>query len=125
MVNPGSDGLTAQVPVEGVEPERSLQQDQVIEVGALRFQVIETPGHSPGGVCFYLEEEQILMSGDTLFKGSIGTFLVPTANPDEMWVSLAKLAALPSDTKVYPGHYAITTIGHERWLSQPRRYFCM
>jgi glyoxylase-like metal-dependent hydrolase (beta-lactamase superfamily II) len=76
----------------------------MISVGKLQLQVIHTPGHSPGGVCFYLADQKTLISGDTLFRGTIGNLSFPTARPKLMWSSLKRLAQLPQDTKVYPGH---------------------
>ncbi len=87
------------------------------------IKVIHTPGHSPGGVCFYLPSEKILFSGDTLFRGTIGNLSLPTARPDLMWDSLKKLAALPPETKVYPGHGGPTTISAEKWIAHAKGKF--
>ena len=123
VVNPGSDGLPLMFQIEGAEPDFDLQEGEEIEVGALKLVVITTPGHTPGGVCFYLEKEGILFSGDTLFKGSIGNLSFPTANPSEMWHSLKKLEKLPPETVVYPGHGPLTTLGDEGWLSKAQELF--
>ncbi|MCP5492353.1 MAG: MBL fold metallo-hydrolase [Chlamydiales bacterium] len=123
VFNPGSDGLPMMMPIEGVQVDGFLEDGQQIQVGALLIQVIHTPGHTPGGVCFYLKEQGILLSGDTLFKGSIGNLSFSTANPDAMWTSLKKLAKLPSDTKVYPGHGEPTMIGKETWLENAKEVF--
>ncbi len=120
---PGADGLPLILRVEGVEPDGFLTEGQVLEVGKLKLKVIHTPGHSPGGVCFYLEEEGLLVSGDTLFQGSIGRLDLPTAQPELMWESLEKLSALPAETRVLPGHGAETTIGAEKWLKNAKEYF--
>lgn len=120
---PGSDHLPLFFPVEGVTPDHYLHDGQVLALGELSIQVIATPGHSPGGVCFYIEKESTLISGDTLFQGSIGNLSFPTANPSEMWKSLAKLARLPKDTRVIPGHGDETTIGAESWLTNPQARF--
>ncbi|NGX50657.1 MAG: putative metallo-hydrolase [Chlamydiae bacterium] len=120
---PGSDGLPLLIPVEGVEPDHDLVDGQILEVGELRLRVIHTPGHSPGGVCFYLEKEKILISGDTLFKGSIGNLSFPTADPSAMWKSLKKLEELPPETRVYSGHGPSTSIGVESWLPQAKELF--
>ncbi len=100
-----------------------LEEGDRISIGEIAFTVISTPGHSPGCVCFYCEKEHILFSGDTLFKGTIGNLTFPTSVPDEMWPSLDKLAALPPETKVYPGHGPSTTIGDESWLPRARKLF--
>ncbi|MCB1072161.1 MAG: MBL fold metallo-hydrolase [Chlamydiales bacterium] len=123
VVKPGSDKLPLMFHIDGVEPEFDLQEGEVIEVGKLKLIVIETPGHTPGGVCFYLDKEKILFSGDTLFKGSIGKISFPTANPQAMWRSLKKLEKLPPETVVYPGHGPSTTIGDEDWLPKAQELF--
>lgn len=77
-------------------------------------EVIETPGHTPGGVCFYLKDEATLLSGDTLFAGSVGRTDFPGGSMDVLLKSLGKLMALPDNTRVIPGHGGFTTIGRER-----------
>lgn len=120
---PGSDGLPCWIFIKGVKPDGYFKEGDEIEVGNIKFQVIDTPGHTPGGVCFYCPKEKVLISGDTLFKGSIGNLSFNTARPKLMWSSLDKLAALPADTKVYPGHGPDTTIGKESWLPNARQLF--
>ncbi|MCB1109749.1 MAG: MBL fold metallo-hydrolase [Chlamydiia bacterium] len=123
VIRPGSDGVPLMTKIEGVDPEYELKEGQILKVGHLELKVIETPGHTPGGVCFYLEKEKILFSGDTLFKGAIGNLSLPTANRPDMWKSLEKLEKLPPDTVVYPGHGPSTTIGDENWLPKAREIF--
>lgn len=123
VVKPGSDGLPLMQQIEGVEPDFDLQEGEIIEVGKLRLIVIETPGHTPGGVCFHLDQEKILFSGDTLFKGSIGNLSFPNASPSDMWHSLKKLEHLAPETVVYPGHGPSTTIGDESWLPKAQKLF--
>ena len=120
---PGSDGLPMPFPFEGVDPDRLIEEGDILTVGHLFFRVIHTPGHTPGGVCLYDEKEKILISGDTLFKGSIGNLSLPTAEPEQMWSSLDKLAQLPPETRVYPGHGPATSIGAENWLPRAREIF--
>lgn len=76
--------------------------------------VIETPGHTPGGVCYYFADEKLLLSGDTLFAGSIGRTDLPGGDMPKLMESLKKLAALPDDTLVIPGHGPHTTIAEEK-----------
>lgn len=120
LERPGSDKLPLFFPIEGVKPDKFLNDGQIIPLGDLRFEVICTPGHTPGGVCFWLREQKILISGDTLFKGTIGNISFPTARPELMWQSLKKLAALPPETRVFPGHGPETTIKAESWIAQAR-----
>ncbi|MBA2368365.1 MAG: MBL fold metallo-hydrolase [Candidatus Protochlamydia sp.] len=120
---PGADQLPCWIPFPAVEPDVLIEESAVITLGELRFRVIHTPGHTPGGVCFYEPAKNILFSGDTLFKGSIGNLSFPTCQPDKMWGSLEKLAGLPPETRVYPGHGPATTILAESWLSQAKQIF--
>jgi len=123
LENPGADGLPLFMPIRGVKPDELLAEGDKIQIGEKLFEVIDTPGHTPGGVCFYCPEESILISGDTLFQGSIGNLSFPTSDPDAMWKSLEKLAQLPPETKVYPGHGPSTTIGAETWLNRAKEVF--
>lgn len=76
--------------------------------------VIETPGHTPGGVCYYLPDDGILLSGDTLFAGSVGRTDLPGGDMATLSASLKKLADLPDYTLVIPGHGPHTTIHVEK-----------
>lgn len=75
--------------------------------------VISTPGHTPGGVCYYLPQEKLLLSGDTLFAGSVGRTDLPGGDMATLMRSLDSLRSLPEDTVVIPGHGMTTTIGRE------------
>lgn len=77
-------------------------------------EVIATPGHTPGGVCYYFAGEKLLLSGDTLFAGSVGRTDLPGGDMPALVKSLRRLAALPDDTAVVPGHGPLTTIAAER-----------
>jgi glyoxylase-like metal-dependent hydrolase (beta-lactamase superfamily II) len=87
-----------------------------IEIGALTIRAIHTPGHTPGAVCYLVPGGVI--TGDTLFVGRCGRTDFPGSDPEAMYLSLGRLAALPDDTVVYPGHnYAdrpTSTIGQEK-----------
>ncbi len=120
---PGSDRLPLLLPVDGVAPDGFLVDGQIIPLGELAIQVIHTPGHTPGCVCFYLPDEKTLISGDTLFRGTIGNLSFSTARPELMWESLKKLSILPKETRVYPGHGDSTSIGEEPWLAHAKEKF--
>ena len=102
-------------------PERLLTDGDKIPFGNLTLNVIHTPGHSPGGVCLYIEYEQAgsphkaVFVGDTLFSGSIGRTDLPGGNYETLIQSIqTRLFSLPDDVTVYPGHMGSTTIGTER-----------
>jgi glyoxylase-like metal-dependent hydrolase (beta-lactamase superfamily II) len=83
--------------------------------GHSQLQVLHTPGHSKGGVCFYAPDDHFVLTGDTLFQGNIGRVDLPGGDFDEIMESLSgKLMLLPDDTAVYPGHGLPSTIGDER-----------
>lgn len=123
MRNPGSDRIPMPFKIQGVDDLEYLEEDKFYGVGEIEFKVIHTPGHSPGGVCFYFPKKKVLISGDTLFKGTIGRLDLPTAEPEKMWESLAKLNALDKETKVYPGHGETTFLKDEKWLENPKEFF--
>ncbi|MFA4844316.1 MAG: MBL fold metallo-hydrolase [Candidatus Margulisiibacteriota bacterium] len=96
------------------QPDGFLADSNTFEVGGLRFEVLHTPGHSPGGISLYNEKEQVLFSGDTLFQGTYGRVDLPFSDEGKMINSLQRLLKLPPETVVYPGHGNATTIGAER-----------
>lgn len=123
LEQPGSDGLPCWIAIEGVKADAFFDEGDTLNIGEISLQVICTPGHTPGGVCFYSPQQGVLISGDTLFAGSIGNLSFATARPQLMWDSLAKLAKLPPETRVFPGHGPATTIGKETWLPDAKRIF--
>ncbi|MBP5361340.1 MAG: MBL fold metallo-hydrolase [Bacteroidaceae bacterium] len=92
-----------------------IKENDIITFGTHKLKVIETPGHTPGGICFYCKEESILFSGDNLFEQSIGRTDLPGGNALHLISSLRdKVMTLPDNTTVYPGHGNNTTIERER-----------
>jgi glyoxylase-like metal-dependent hydrolase (beta-lactamase superfamily II) len=105
-----SYGLPA---VESPEPQRFLENGDQLEVGDLRFEIIHTPGHSPGGICLYGEGH--LFCGDTLFAGSIGRTDLPGGSYEQLIGHIkSQLMVLPDATIVHPGHGPESTIGREK-----------
>jgi len=94
--------------------DREAAEGQHWEDAGLRYHVIFTPGHSPGSVSFFFPEEKLLFPGDVLFAGSVGRTDLRGGNARELTKSLKRLAELPDDTRVYPGHGVSTTIGSEK-----------
>ena len=123
LENPGSDRLPCWIEFPSIQPDGLLKEGDSIKIGDLHFVVIHTPGHSPGGICLYDADQKILFSGDTLFRGTIGNISFPTSSSKLMWESLKKLSKLPKETRVYPGHGGMTTIGSEPWLSNAENVF--
>lgn len=104
--------------------ERLLKDGEKFELAGFEIQAIHTPGHTAGGVSYYLAVEQALFSGDTLFRGSYGRVDLPTASGADIARSInEKLLPLPEETAVYPGHERETTIGHERKYNPLSRGF--
>ncbi len=98
-----------------VEPDSVLTDGQEITVAGITFKTLATPGHTVGSCCFYCEEGGFVISGDTLFEGSVGRTDFPTGSMSQLVRSVReKLLVLPDDTKVYPGHGGETTIGYEK-----------
>ncbi len=94
-------------------PDRLLKDGDSIDIGDLHFEVVHTPGHTPGGICLF--ENGVLFSGDTLFNYGIGRYDLPGGDYAQLMNSLqVSLMALPDETVVYPGHGSKTTIGAER-----------
>ena len=115
------DNLTRQGEMFGLDvPEppavdRYICEGDAIDWGTYTLSVIETPGHSPGGVCLNLEGEQVLFAGDTLFQGSIGRTDLWGGDYEQLLDSIReKLWPLEDDTIVCPGHGPRTTIGTEK-----------
>ncbi|MCQ2148870.1 MAG: MBL fold metallo-hydrolase [Bacteroidales bacterium] len=92
-----------------------VKEGDRLDIGGIGLEVIETPGHSPGSVCYYCADGKHLFSGDTLFAGSIGKTSHSFGDYDKEIVAIMeKLMLLDGDVKVHPGHGAGTTIGFER-----------
>lgn len=118
LEHPTFEPFSFSIPLTPVTPNRLLAEGDEIAVGAARFTILHTPGHTPGGICLYCAEEQLLFSGDTLFQGTYGRIDFPGGDMEAMITSLQRLRALPAATRVFPGHGPETTIGQERgWLT--------
>ena len=97
---------------------KALEDGQTVECAGTEIHVIHTPGHTVGGCCYYLPEEEALFCGDTLFCGSIGRTDLPTGSSRDLAHSIReKLMILPDETKLYPGHMDESTIGYEKEIN--------
>jgi glyoxylase-like metal-dependent hydrolase (beta-lactamase superfamily II) len=92
-------------------PDREFTDGQQLALGALRFAVMHAPGHAPGHVVIH--GHGVALAGDTLFRGSVGRTDLPMSDPRAFSRSLARIAALPPETAVYPGHGTATTVAEE------------
>jgi len=99
-------------PIISCKADATIAEGDTVAFGKVKLNVLETPGHTPGGIC--LLGGGALFSGDTLFQGSVGRCDFPFSSMEDLLSSLhSKLMKLPENTKVYPGHGPSTTIGDE------------
>lgn len=103
----------ARTDIAPTQADEHLNDGDTRVLGRYTFTVWHTPGHSPGGVVLYEPTTGTLIGGDTLFPGGHGRIDIPGASKDEIRASIARLATLPPETVVYPGHGATTTVGAE------------
>ena len=103
------------IEVEPTKPDFFLEQGQPLEVGALRFEILDCPGHCPGSVVLFEPQERVAFVGDVLFAGSIGRTDLPGGDTETLLQSIReKLFPLGDDVRVLSGHGPATTIGRER-----------
>ena len=120
---PGSDGIpTFENPeailLDSARGDQKLLNQKILRLIDQDWMILPTPGHTPGGLCLFHSKEKVLFSGDTLFKGAYGNISRTTGNSKHMIESLKKLAQLPAETIVFPGHGPSTTIAQETWLDR-------
>jgi glyoxylase-like metal-dependent hydrolase (beta-lactamase superfamily II) len=102
-------------------PDILLKEGDELAFGKVVFTVIHTPGHTPGGICLY--SESLVITGDTLFAGSVGRTDFPGGSLSHLKASFRRLMALPDDTTVLSGHGSASTIGRERVQNMFAREF--
>ncbi|MCC8127351.1 MAG: MBL fold metallo-hydrolase [Clostridiales bacterium] len=107
-----------------IRADHPVRDNEVISLIGFDWKVLETPGHTAGSVCYYIESEEILLSGDTLFEGSLGRTDFPTGSSAEIVRSIRdRLLVLPEDTMVYPGHGDPTVIKYEKKYNPVAVYY--
>ena len=98
-----------------IAPDVFLEDLDVVKIAGFSVQMIHTPGHTKGSCCYYLKDEAVLFSGDTVFYGSVGRTDFPGGSTAQIVQSLHKLVdSLPEETEVFPGHDVSTSIGYEK-----------
>ncbi|MBX5468661.1 MAG: MBL fold metallo-hydrolase [Thermoleophilaceae bacterium] len=102
-------------PFESYEAEHTVKGGERLELAGFEIDVLFTPGHSPGHVTYSFADEKAILSGDVLFRGSVGRTDLPGGDWQTLLDSIRSLMdALPEDTTVHPGHMGVTTLGAER-----------
>lgn len=91
-----------------------IQDEEILEFKDYQVKVIHTPYHTEGSVCYLVEDDNCLFTGDSLFKGSIGRYDCATSDPNKIDSSLEKLLTLSNYLTVYPGHGEMTRLGNEK-----------
>ncbi len=99
-------------------PEIFYEEGDSVIVGNHILKVFNTTGHTPGCICLYNDEHNVLITGDTLFAGTYGRTDFPGGDDRQMLNSLRRLASLPAETKIYPGHGPDTILNRENWLDR-------
>jgi len=117
---PIAERTSAQCQMFGIPTEEApvvdhdVKEGDEFEFGSLKFNVLHTPGHSPGSVCYHFEDAKLLVCGDLLFAGSIGRMDLPGGNQTQMKASLERMKGLDDGTTVISGHGPQTSIGNEK-----------
>ncbi|MEW6062773.1 MAG: MBL fold metallo-hydrolase [Nanoarchaeota archaeon] len=96
-----------------IKPDRFLKNNQTLNFNSIKIKAIFTPGHTKGSTSFYLEKENTVFTGDTLFKEGVGRADLPDSNLNDLKNSLKKLFKLPLKTRALPGHGDETTLENE------------
>ena len=114
--------MTLRIAITPIEPDVLLHGGDTFEAAGLSFRVLETPGHTVGGITFVCDDERCAFVGDTLFRDGYGRYDLPTGDLDALTHSIrAVLFALPDDYRLYPGHEEPTTVAQEK-RSNPINY---
>ena len=98
-----------------IRPNTYVVDGQELELAGMTCKVIATPGHTAGSCCYYFEEAEVLICGDTIFQESVGRTDLPTGNASQLVRSIReRIFTLPEETQLFPGHGDSTTVGHEK-----------
>jgi len=97
------------------EPDMFVREGDELPLGGQKFIVLSTPGHSPGGICLY--DAGVLVTGDTVFAGSVGRTDLYGGDMEDLKKSFARIISLPPETRILPGHGSPSTVGEERSMN--------
>ena len=112
--NPRSSTFVLPFTIPPREPDALIEDGQSLRIGALRVDVIHTPGHAPGHVMYHLPDEKVLVGGDLIIMGAVGRTDLPDSDPDALDASIRRVMRLSDDTTLLPGHGEPSTLGDER-----------
>lgn len=116
LTSPGTSMFDLPIEIAPAEIDRLVADGDSVALGDTTFLVMHLPGHEPGHTALYSDADRVFLGGDVLFPNGHGRIDIPGASQTDMAASLKRLAALPADVTVYPGHGLPTTIGAEPWL---------
>jgi len=102
---------------QAIKPDFLLRDGDLLKLGDNGWKIIHTPGHTRGSICVYSKDKRTIFSGDLLFAGSYGRTDLEGGDELKMMDSLKRIASLPKNTQVFPGHGERTSIGKEKWLN--------
>ena len=115
LLNPDAQRLIFPFPLH-IAPRHAdahLEANQALTLGRYSFQVIFTPGHSPGHVAFYCASENVLLGGDLIICNAVGRTDLPDSSETDLFASLRRVMRLPSETRLFPGHCDPSTLAYE------------
>lgn len=116
LARPDSTAMRLPFTIPPSTPTGTLAAGDVLPLGRYHFQVLHTPGHTPGSCCLYEEDEDLLFSGDTLFDQGMGRTDLPGGDENALYASLRRLSDLAPTTRFYPGHGPDSLIEDQGWM---------
>ncbi len=113
LLNPNTRLFPLPFKIPPGKPSAFVEDWQMLSIGDHQCRVIHTPGHAPGHVMYYFEEDDLLVGGDLIIGGAIGRYDLPDSNYDDLCASVRKVMNLPPETNLLPGHGNVSTLGDE------------
>ncbi len=113
LQRPGSQVFPLPFTIPPRSADGHVEDGQTLMLGALRVEVIHTPGHAPGHVMYHFPEQKVLVGGDLIIANAVGRTDLPDSNHGDLEASIRRVMKLPEDTQLLPGHGDITTLGEQ------------